>query len=61
MVEDICRFDGYVCARHLCCFSRFYSDFYCLRFVRITHLRVSPRLKKPDLNYRLAVKRRSGS
>lgn len=60
-VEDICRFDGYVCSRHLCCFSRFYSDFECPRFVKIAHLRITPRFHKPDLNGRLALKCRSDS
>jgi len=49
MVEDICRFDGYVCFRRLCCFSRFYSDFECSRFVKIAHLRVTSKSHKPDL------------
>lgn len=32
---DMCRFDGYRCYRNLCCFSRFYSDFCCSRFVEV--------------------------
>jgi hypothetical protein len=29
----ICQFDGYPCYRNLRCYSRFYSDVRCSRFV----------------------------
>lgn len=48
-IEVSCRFDGYECFRHLCCFSRFYSPFRCSRFVVISHLLVTPKSRKPDL------------
>jgi len=60
-VEVACRFDGYECFRHFCCFSRFYSPFCCSRFVEVHNGSFSPRVRKPDLAYRDAVKRRSGS
>jgi hypothetical protein len=36
MVERrvVCPYDSYECFRNLCCFSRFYSDFRCSRFVQ---------------------------
>lgn len=42
----ICRFDGYECFRNLCCFSRFYSDFQCSRFVQIRHGRSTRKMLK---------------
>jgi len=48
-VEVACRFDGYECFRHLCCFSRFCSEFRCSRHVEVIRLRVAPKVRKPDL------------
>jgi hypothetical protein len=41
-----CRFDFCQCFRNHCCYSRFYSEFYCSRFVPIIRSRFTPRLVK---------------
>jgi hypothetical protein len=47
MVEvPICHFDFYECFRNHCCYSRFYSDFCCSRFVAVAHSAFTPRLVK---------------
>lgn len=61
MVEVACRFDGYECYRHFCCFSNHYNPFRCPRFVEVHNGSFSPKVRKPDLNYRLALKRKECS
>ena len=45
----VCRYDGYACFRNLCCFSRFYSPFRCLRHVRVSHYLFTYPTVRPDL------------
>ena len=46
-----CFFDGYVCSRNLCCHSRFYRPFCCIRFVVITHFRHTyPSVRRVGVN-----------
>jgi hypothetical protein len=38
-----CKYDFYPCGRNLCCFSRFYLDFCCSRYVKVNHSFNTPR------------------
>lgn len=52
-VEVSCRFDFYECYRHLCCFSRFYRPFRCLRFVEVRNGSCFfPKIPRRDLQRR---------
>lgn len=57
MAADSCQFDGYECFRNHCCYSRFYSDFRCLRFVVVANGWFTPRLVKVASNRLKAVRK----